>query len=76
MVHLKEFDCRLVAVADPDLHQRGEGRGAFEGLTMNVEFCERNSGGSKNMRYFRIFFFLGGGGKGGMSPVLLPWICH
>ena len=39
-------------MADPDLRQKGEGRGAFEGLTMNVEFCERNSGGSKKMRYF------------------------
>ena len=30
-------------MADPDLQLRGEGRGAFEGLTMNVEFCEDNS---------------------------------
>ena len=32
--------------------KRGLG-GAFEGLTMNVEFCEDNSGSSKKMRYFR-----------------------
>ena len=36
------------SVADPDLQLR---RGpAFKGLTMNVEFCEDNSGTS---RYFR-----------------------
>ena len=31
----------------------GGGGGAFEGLTMNVEFCEDNSGRSKKMRCFR-----------------------
>ena len=31
----------------------GGGGGAFEGLTMNVEFCEDNSGRSKKMRYFQ-----------------------
>ena len=29
------------------------GGGAFEGLTVNVEICENNSGRSKKMRYFR-----------------------
>ena len=28
-------------------------QGAFEGLTMNVEFCEDNSGRSKKMCYFQ-----------------------
>ena len=37
-------------VADPDLQLVGEG---FKGLTMNVEFCEDNSGSSKKMLYFR-----------------------
>ena len=39
--------------------------GAFEGLTMNVEFCEDNAGRSNKMRYFRK-------NKGGG----LPWIRH
>ena len=29
------------------------GGGAFEGLTINAEFCKDNSGRSKKMRYFR-----------------------
>ena len=41
----------LFAVADPDLQLTGGGGGgggkAFEGLTMNVEFCEDNSGSAK-----------------------------
>ena len=41
-------------MADPDLHVKwGGGGGAFEGLTVNVEICEDNSGRSKKMRYFR-----------------------
>ena len=31
----------------------GAGGGSFEGLTMNVEFCEDNSGSEQKMRYFR-----------------------
>ena len=51
---------------------RGEGgRGrTFEGLTMNVEFCEDNFGSSKKMRYLRNN--RGGGGP----PGPLPWIRH
>ena len=40
-------------MADPNLHlSEGGGGGAFEDLTMNVEFYEDNSGGSMKMRYF------------------------
>ena len=52
------------SVADPDLHLR-RGGSTFEGLTMNVEFCEDNSGSSKKMHYFRK-------NKGEEWP--LPWI--
>ena len=50
-------------VAYPDLHLTGGGGGgggAFEGLTINIEFCEDNSGRSKKTRYFRKI--RGGGG--------------
>ena len=36
-------------MADPDLLLREWD--AFEGLTMNVEFCEDNSGNGQKMRY-------------------------
>ena len=43
------------SVVDLDLHLRGGGGGggggAFEGLIMNVEFCEDNAGRAKKMRY-------------------------
>ena len=39
------------SVADPDLQLR---KGpAFKGLTMNLEFCEDNSGTSKKMHNFQ-----------------------
>ena len=59
------------SVADPDLHlpNWGGGGGAFESLTMNVEFCEDNSGRSKIMRCFRK---MGGGGAPRAPPLDLP----
>ena len=60
-------------MADPDLHLSGGG-GVFKGLTINVEFCEDNSGRSKKMRY--ISEKNKGGGGGGRSPGPLPWIRH
>ena len=59
--------CSLVA--DPDLHLSGEEGGTFESLTMNVEFCQDNSGRSKVMRYFRK---RGGGGAPRAPPLDLP----
>ena len=47
------------------------GGGTFEGLTMNVEFCEDNFGSSKKMRYLR-----NNRGGGGGPPGPLPWIRH
>ena len=44
----------------------GGGGGAFEGLTMNVEFCENNQR-SKKVRYFRK-----NEGGGGLAPPLNP----
>ena len=32
------------AAVDPDLYLMGEGGGAFEGVTMNVELCDDNAG--------------------------------
>ena len=43
-------DLQLNPVVDPDLQL---GKGGFEGLTMNVEFCKDNSGSSKKMCYFQ-----------------------
>ena len=42
--------------------------GASQSLTMNVEFCEDNSGSSNIMRYFPKKNGGGGGGGGGVSP--------
>ena len=59
----------LLQVKDPDLQlggQGGGGGGAFEDLTLNVEFCKDNSSSLLKMRYFRKN--MGGG--------LLPWIHH
>ena len=61
-------------MADPDLHLSGGG-GVFEGLTINVEFCEDNSGRSKKMRYISEKNNGGGGGGkggGGGPPVPSP----
>ena len=60
---------RHMSVAGPDLHPaKGGGGGAFEGLTINVEFCEDNSGGrSKKMRYFRKYK-VGEAGAPGPGP--------
>ena len=49
----------------PSATGMGEG-GAFEGLTMNVEFYEDNSGSAQKMRYFRKI--KGAGGPPGPSP--------
>ena len=54
----------------------GGGGGAFEGLTMNVEFCEDNSGDPKKIRYFRKIAEGGGGGGFPGPPWPLPWIRH
>ena len=57
-------------MADQDLRLSGwGGRGAFEGLTMNVEFCEDNSSSSKKIRYFRKN--KGGGGGPPLDPPLV-----
>ena len=50
------------------IYRRG-GRGrTFEGLTMNVEFCEDNLGSSKKMRYLRNNRGGGGGVPRGPFP--------
>ena len=54
-------------MADPVLQLEG-GRGAFEGLTMNVEFYEDNSGSAQKMRFFRKK--KGGGGGAPLDPPL------
>ena len=53
-------------MSDPDL--RLKGGDAFEGWTMNVEFCKENSGSAQKMRYFRKIKGGGGGGGGGAPP--------
>ena len=46
-------------------------------LTMNIEFCEKNSGTSKKMRYFRKNKGGGGGGGGGGGACgTSKWIRH
>ena len=49
-----------------------EGGGAFEGLTMNDEFCEEKCGSAQKMCYFPKKI----GGRGYVPPGPLPWICH
>ena len=45
------------AMAGPDLHLKGigggggGGGGTFEGLTMNVEFCQDNSADQRNSQF-------------------------
>ena len=51
----------------PSAKGGGGGGGAFEGFTMNVEFCEDNSDSALKMHYFRKN--RGGGGRyPGPSP--------
>ena len=56
----------VLSVADPPM-----GGPPFEGLTMNVEFCEENSSRSKKMRYFRKNSGEGGG-RAPKGPSLGP----